>query len=285
MNDVGFKSWLKQYSHDMTCPALVMGILNITPDSFSDGGRYLAPKDALSRAMVMIEQGVDIIDIGGESSRPGSSPISVDEELDRVIPVLQLIRQHTDCCISIDTYKPEVMGPAIEYGANLINDIYALQQPGAAEIVIKHQIPVCLMHMRGVPQTMNDSIHSEIDMVCDVKAFFTHKIEHLINLGLSSECIILDPGIGFGKNLLQNMSLISNLAELKCFNLPILLGASNKRFIGEVLGGEPFNRGTGTQVSQLLGYMKGAKILRTHDVATTKQSLMMAHAILNTEKH
>ena len=283
MNAVEFKGWLKKYKNEDSHTPLVMGILNMTPDSFSDGGKYLTPEIALKRALEMLEQGADIIDVGGESSRPGAVPVSLQEELDRVIPVIEKLRYYTDCCISIDTYKPEVMAQAVARGANVINDIYALQHPGAAEFVVRQQLPVCLMHMRGMPQTMAEQVPVDADIFSEIKNFLKTQIEHLQNLGLATELIMIDPGIGFGKTTEQNLKIIKELHQLKSFNLPILLGVSNKRFIGDVLRKEVHARSAGSLSSQLIGYLKGATILRTHDVATTKETLKMANAIINTK--
>lgn len=283
MNAVEFKTWLKNYKHAKFHNPLVMGILNITPDSFSDGGTYLTPELALKRALEMLEQGVDIIDIGGESTRPGAAPVSVQEELDRVIPIIQKLRYYTDCCISVDTYKSEVMMQAVACGANIINDIFALQKPGAAEFVVQQQLPICLMHMKGQPLTMADQVQADVDILLDIKNFLSARIEYLQDLGLASELIMIDPGVGFGKTTEQNLLIVNELGQLKSFNLPILLGVSNKRFIGDVLEKEVHSRSLGTLSSQLIGYFRGATILRTHDVATTKETLKMANAIINTK--
>jgi dihydropteroate synthase len=280
MNGREFKDWLNLYSQNKKNRSLIMGVLNVTPDSFSDGGHYYHHDNAVKHAIQLISDGADIIDIGGESSRPGSIPVSLDEELNRTIPILEKIREYTDCCISIDTYKSEVMQAALEAGADVINDIYALSQSNSVDVIRKYQAPVCIMHMHGVPHTMLNEEDNSLDMNQRVKCFFEEKLEFLNNAGISKKQIIIDPGIGFGKTTNQNLLLIKDLGNLQDFNIPILLGVSKKRFIGEILGKKVSERAEGTIVSNIIGLIHGARIFRVHDVAKMKDSLLMAAAII-----
>jgi dihydropteroate synthase len=280
MNGREFKHWLGLYPQQNKKRSLIMGVLNVTPDSFSDGGYYYHFDNAVRHAIQLVADGADIIDIGGESSRPGSTPVGVDEELNRVMPILEKIREYTDCCVSIDTCKSEVMQATLEAGADIINDIYALSQPQAVDVIRKYQAPVCIMHMHGVPQTMVHAEDNALDMNHKVKCFFQEKLKFLDNLGISKKQIVIDPGIGFGKTTNQNLLIIKELGNLQEFNIPILLGVSKKRFIGEILGKEVNQRAEGTIASNIMGYIHGARIFRVHDVAKTKDSLVMAEAII-----
>jgi dihydropteroate synthase len=284
MNGLQFLNWLKDYSAGKNVRPLVMGILNITPDSFSDANRYTQLDLAYQHALQMVEAGADIIDIGGESTRPGATKISLDEELDRVIPILEKIRQHSDICISIDTYKPEVMHHLRQYNIDMINDVYALQQPGALEMLTNSPMPVCLMHMLGHPSTMTETIQPELNMVEEVDQFLDGRIHQLLSLGFPKEWIILDPGIGFGKTLKQNLMLINQLTAFEHFQQPILLGVSRKRMIGDVLERPVEKRLYGSLASNLVGLMRGAKIFRTHDVLETYETLKMANTIIELER-
>ena len=256
-----------------------MGILNLTPDSFYDGGYFTDPNKACRRALDMIEQGADIIDIGGESSRPGANCVSLDEELNRVIPIIEKLTQLTEIPISIDTYKPEVMSHAIEAGATMINDIRALQTSGALDVVAKYQVTVCLMHMKGEPKTMQQAPHYDNDIIDEINAFFSARIKACLDKGILRENIILDPGFGFGKTPSHNLLLIKRLNAFLVHQCPILLGVSRKSTIGAVLKNESQDRLTGSLSLAVLGVNNGANIIRAHDVKQTVEALKMVQAV------
>jgi dihydropteroate synthase len=258
---------------------LIMGILNVTADSFSDGGTYLSVNKACDHAYKLIQQGADIIDIGGESSKPGASPVSLDVELDRVIPVIQKIRQYSDVCISIDTYKPEVMKAAVEAGAHLINDIYALRQDGALAMAAHLSVPVCLMHMKGRPQTMQNSPCYNHGVMNELLVFFAKRIEACISAGIEKNNLILDPGFGFGKEDIHNMNILHHLETLYHFDIPILLGVSRKSTLGRLLNKDVDGRLTAGIAVAVYAAMKGVAIIRTHDVDETIQALHIIDAI------
>lgn len=259
---------------------LIMGVLNITPDSFSDGGRYSNPEDAVDQALRMVSEGASIIDIGGESTRPGAKPVSLDQELSRVIPVIEAIRKRSNAVLSIDTSKPQVMAQAIAAGANIINDVYALRQPGAIEMAALLQVPVCLMHMQSKPQTMQ--IKPDYDNVIDeVKAFFDERINACVSQGIMRDNIILDPGFGFGKNLQHNLTLLSRLNEFSSYRLPILAGLSRKSMLGALLDKDVGDRAAASVTAALLAAIKGAWIVRVHDVAETAEALTIYQAVKN----
>ena len=283
MDGLQFQDWLKDYSYGKNVRPLVMGILNMTPDSFLQANRYSQVDAAYQRAMQMIEDGADIIDIGGESTRPGAKTVSIDEELQRIIPIIEKIRQQSDICISVDTYKSEVMKEVTSYKINMINDVYALQQPGALEWISSLPIPVCLMHMLGHPETMAQTIQPELNMVDEVKQFLDNRMNALLELGFPKEWLILDPGIGFGKTLHQNLKLLNELTLLKSFQRPILLGVSRKRMVGDVLERPVEHRLYGSLAANLVGLMRGAKIFRTHDVLETLDAIRMANTIIEIE--
>lgn len=260
---------------------LIMGVLNVTPDSFSDGGMYLDKNKALDHALSMIEYGADIIDIGGESSRPGAKPISIDEEKSRIIPVLKLILKKTKIPISIDTYKPEVANACLEEGASIINDITAMRfKNGAmAKIVSQYKVPVILMHMKGNPQNMQNNPYYE-DVISEIGLFFEKRISFAVSKGISPDKIIIDPGIGFGKRLEDNIEILRRLKEFKIFGKPIALGTSRKSFLGILTGiKDPKERCLGSVISAIWGYLNGANILRVHDVYETIQALKIINAI------
>lgn len=259
---------------------LIMGVLNITPDSFSDGGRYSNPEDAVDQALRMVSEGASIIDIGGESTRPGAKPVLLDQELNRVIPVIEAIRKRSNAVLSIDTSKPQVMAQAIAAGANIINDVYALRQPGAIEMAALLQVPVCLMHMQSKPQTMQ--IKPDYDNVIDeVKAFFDERINACVSQGIMRDNIILDPGFGFGKNLQHNLTLLSRLNEFSSYKLPILAGLSRKSMLGALLDKDVGDRAAASVTAALLAVIKGAWIVRVHDVAETAEALTIYQAVKN----
>ncbi len=249
-----------------------MGILNITPDSFSDGGKYLDFNEALKHAEKMIEEGVDIIDVGGESTRPGSDPVSVEEELKRITPIIEALKKHSDVAISVDTYKPEVMKAVINMGVAMINDIYALQQPGAIDVIKKSNVGMCLMHMQGTPKTMQiNPIYKNV--VNEVKSFLEGRLNLLKHEGIDRSRIILDPGFGFGKTYEHNLELLKNLESFQSLKLPFLVGLSRKSFIRKILNGDHDDYLSGSISAAIFSVLKGAKILRVHDVKETQSAL------------
>lgn len=258
----------------------VMGILNVTPDSFSDGGAFVDPETALARARTMVEEGADIIDVGGESSRPGASPVSAEEEIARVVPVISRIRAALpEVIISIDTCKPEVMRAAVAAGASLINDIAALRSEGALEAAAELGVPVCLMHMQGEPRTMQLAPHYE-DVVREVRDFLAERVDACVAAGMPRERLILDPGIGFGKTVDHNLELLARLDELAIDGLPLLVGVSRKSMIGALLGGRPANERLYASIAlATLAAWQGAAILRVHDVRETADALVMCDAV------
>lgn len=254
---------------------LIMGILNVTPDSFSDGGKFLSMDRACEQAFHLVTQGVDIIDIGGQSTKPGAEPISVDVELKRVISVIQHIRANSDICISIDTNKPEIMEAAVDAGANIINDVYALRTEGALAMAAKLDVPVCLMHMQGEPQNMQQNPHYPDGVFSEVMQFFVERIEACTKAGLNKKYLILDPGFGFGKKVQDNLYLINRLNDFSVLGMPLLLGVSRKSTIGAVLDKEVNERLIGSIALAVYATLKGVGIIRTHDVDETNQALHM----------
>ena len=262
---------LNKHFYDLKRP-LVMGILNITPDSFSDGGMYVDFNAALKRADQMIEEGVDIIDIGGESTRPGSEAVSVDEELKRITPIIEAIKKMSDIAISIDTYKPDVMKEVIDMDVAMINDIYALQKPHAIDMIKKSNVGVCLMHMQGSPKTMQLNPTYK-NVVSEVRSFLEERVNLIANAGIDKSRIIVDPGFGFGKTFEHNIDLLQNIESFKSLNLPILVGLSRKSFIRKILNGDHDDHLSGSISAAILSALKGAKILRVHDVKETQSAL------------
>jgi dihydropteroate synthase len=262
---------LNKHFFDLKRP-LVMGILNITPDSFSDGGMYLDSNAALKRADKMIEEGVDIIDIGGESTRPGSETVSADEELKRITPIIEGIKKISDIAISIDTYKPEVMKEVIDMDIAMINDIYALQKPNAIDLIKKSNVGVCLMHMQGTPKTMQLNPTYK-NVVSEVRSFLEERANLIANEGIDKSRIILDPGFGFGKTFEHNIDLLQNIESFQSLNLPILVGLSRKSFIRKILNGDHDDHLSGSISAAILSVLKGAKILRVHDIKETQSAL------------
>jgi dihydropteroate synthase len=261
----------------------VMGILNLTPDSFSDGGRFVARDAALCHAEQMVEQGAAIIDIGGESTRPGAQPVSVEEELERVVPVVEALAGEIAVPISVDTLKPAVMREAVDAGAGLINDVMALQAPGAIETVAELGVPVCLMHMQGEPRTMQQEPHYQ-DVVAEVYDFLAERVAACEAGGIRRDRLLLDPGFGFGKALDHNLSLLKHLRSLGSFGLPLLVGISRKSMIGALLGGASVDQRVGGSVSAaVVAVMQGATIIRAHDVRQTVEALKVAAAVLAAE--
>lgn len=263
---------------------LVMGILNVTPDSFSDGGQFFTLESAVERARQLIREGADIVDIGGESTRPGAQPVSVEEELRRVIPVIRAIRTESSVPISVDTYKAPVAEAALEAGANIINDISALRfDPQMVKIVARARVPVVLMHMQGDPRTMQQNpVYT--DVVREIKEFFIDRIAFAVAHGVKRERILIDPGIGFGKTVAHNIEILRRLGELEELGCPIVIGTSRKSFIGRLgsTGSEPLpidQRLEGTIASNVIAVLNGAQIVRVHDVAPMRRALAIADAV------
>ncbi len=269
----------KKQIMDLSFPQ-VMGIVNMTPDSFSDGGNYNNLDDAMRRVDSMIQSGATFIDVGGESTRPGAAEVSVEEELDRVIPLVEKIARYFDVWISVDTSKPQVMTESAKAGAHLINDIRALTEPGAIEAAAKTQLPVCIMHMQGDPKTMQNAPHYQQDIYQEVDQFFTQHINRCVNAGIAREKIILDPGFGFGKNLQHNYRLLAKLNNFHHFGLPLLVGMSRKSMIGQVLNVAPQERMIGSVSCAVIAAMQGAQIIRVHDVKETFDALRIVQATL-----
>ncbi|MEW6375130.1 MAG: dihydropteroate synthase [Thermodesulfobacteriota bacterium] len=258
---------------------LLMGVLNVTPDSFSDGGLFFDKEKAIAHGLRMVEEGADILDIGGESTRPGSKPLGLDEELGRVIPVIEVLSQKIDVPISIDTYKSTVAQKAIEAGAEIVNDISGLHfDPSLAQVVAKEDLPLILMHIRGTPETMQQNVHYD-SLFSEIINYLKDSIQRAESAGLNPEQIIIDPGIGFGKTLEDNLLIIKNLIEFRVLGKPILLGTSRKSFIGKILNAELKDRLEGTLSSIAIGVLNGAHIIRCHDVLQAKKAIAVADAI------
>lgn len=256
---------------------LIMGVVNVTPDSFSDGGQYATTDEAIQHANRLIAEGADILDIGGESTRPGSLPVSLEEELSRVIPVIEFA-VHKRIPVSVDTSKPAVMQAAIHAGAELVNDVNALQAPGALEAVAESSAMVCLMHMQGTPETMQNTPHYT-DVVTEVQAFLARRIDAARNAGIPAERILIDPGFGFGKTLAHNLTLLQQLDRLLVIGCPILVGLSRKSMLGAITGNTVDNRLHASVAAALLAVIKGAKIVRVHDVKATRDALSVLEAV------
>lgn len=278
MKNNQFKDWCEQGMFMHSLP-LIMAIINVTPDSFSDGGCFLNVDKALSHARKLIAEGADILDIGGESSRPGAKPVCVNEELDRVIPLIEKLRQETSIAISIDTTKPDVMQEAIRAGANIINDISALSAPNALNVAARLNVFICLMHMQGNPTTMQISPHYPLGVINEVNHFFDYQITRCLDAGIDKEKLILDPGFAFGKTVRHNMQLVSNLNAFKRHNLPILLGVSRKSTLGYLLNKPVNERLIGSITLSIIAIQNGTNIIRTHDVKETKDALIIMQAI------
>lgn len=256
---------------------LVMGIVNVTPDSFFDGGRHARADAAIAHARRLLDDGADLLDIGGESTRPGAPAVSADEEIERIVPVLDGLR---DCGrpLSVDTRRPEAMVAALEHGADMINDIQALRAPGALDAVLRSNCAVCLMHMQGEPATMQRAPRYE-DVVSEVEAFLGERCSALAAAGIARERIVLDPGIGFGKTLRHNLLLIDALDEMVAMGQPLLVGVSRKSMIGELTGRAADGRLSGSLAAMLAAVARGAGIVRVHDVAETHDALRVWQAV------
>jgi dihydropteroate synthase len=259
---------------------VVMGILNVTPDSFSDGGRFDNLNIALRQAAVMVEGGAAIIDIGGESTRPGAKAVSGQEELDRIIPVIEAVKSVTDVPVSVDTSKAEVMREAVAAGAAMINDVWALRGAGALEAAADLKVPVCLMHMQGEPRTMQQSPHYE-NVVADVAAFLGERITACVAAGIPEELIVVDPGFGFGKTHQHNVELLANLRQLHVRDRPVLVGVSRKSTLGELTQREVHQRMPASVAAAVVAVMNGADIIRAHDVEASVDALKVVRAVLD----
>lgn len=256
----------------------IMGILNATPDSFSDGGKFNLLDKALLQVDAMIAAGATIIDIGGESTRPGAKEVSLEDELNRVIPLVKAIRQKSDVWISIDTSKAEVMKQSIECGADIINDVRSLSLPGALDVVAKANVPVCIMHMQGEPKTMQDNPEYH-DVLQDVDDFLTLRINECVTAGIKRENIIIDPGFGFGKTLAHNYHLLANLERFHQYKLPILAGMSRKSMVSKALNKPTSECVIGSVVCATIAAQQGAQIIRVHDVQETQDAMRILEMI------
>jgi len=265
-----------KFELDLSSP-LIMGIVNVTPDSFSDGGHFNSPELAIAHAMQLIEQGANLLDIGGESTRPGAQSVGVEEELERILPVLVGL-SHCGVPLSVDTLKPEVMRAVIHAGADMINDVNALQSPGALQAVADSRVAVCLMHMQGEPRTMqhNPRYHA---VLAEVKTFLAARIEASEQAGIARERLVIDPGFGFGKALEHNLALLHGLDTFQTLGVPLLAGLSRKSMLGALTGLSVTERMVPSVAAAVISAMKGAKILRVHDVKETRQALQIFSAV------
>jgi dihydropteroate synthase len=266
---------------DLSRP-VVMGVLNVTADSFSDGGRYRDRRAALNHARAMAAAGAAIIDIGGESTRPGAEPVPLQQELDRVVPVIEALHGELDIVLSIDTMKPEVMRAAVAAGAGLVNDVLALQAPGALEAVDATRAAVCLMHMQGTPRTMQAAPRYD-DVVGEVQGFLLQRAEACRAAGIGADRIALDPGFGFGKTLEHNLTLLGGLSRIAAGPYPVLAGLSRKSMLGKLLGRPVEQRLAGSLALATVATLRGARIIRCHDVAETVDAVAVAWAARNKE--
>jgi len=275
MNRQEFQSWLKHQSH-----TLIMGILNMTPDSFSDGGQFKSHDKAIDHALKMVEEGANIIDIGGESTRPGAEAVQLEEELSRTIPIIEAIRLKSDCLISIDTYKSKVVTAALAAGADMVNDISGLTfDHNMASLVAERNVPVIIMHIKGKPGDMQKNPNYD-NLIKEIKAFFEVQIAIAKRAGIDSGNIILDPGIGFGKRLEDNFEIIRELGQISTMGYPVLLGPSRKSFIGFTLDLPIEERIEGTLASITAGVINGARIVRVHDIRATRRTLTITEKIM-----
>ena len=266
---------------DLSSP-VVMGVLNVTPDSFSDGGFFVGRDKAVAHAGEMLESGAAIIDVGGESTRPGAVSVSIQEELDRVVPIVEALVQQFQCIVSVDTSTPEVMLAAASVGAGLINDVRALKTPGALDAMAGLDLPVCLMHMQGQPGTMQENPKYQ-SIEREVMTFFERRIDACVSAGVSKERLLLDPGFGFGKTLEHNVALLSGLAGFSSLGLPLLVGVSRKAMIGEIINKPVGQRLHGSVAAAVLAVERGANIVRVHDVLETVDALKVVAAIRENE--
>jgi dihydropteroate synthase len=256
---------------------LIMGILNVTPDSFSDGGRFYDAPRAIAQAHSLIEQGADILDVGGESTRPYAEPVALSEELDRVLPILEALRK-VDVPMSVDTYKPQVMRAAIAAGASMINDVMALQSAGAIEAICESDCAVCLMHMKGTPQTMQDDPRYD-DVIAEVSDFLKQRVTACERAGIARERLLIDPGFGFGKRSTHNLTLLREFARFSDIGVPVLAGISRKGILGKITGRPTADRANISAAAALLLAQRGAAIVRVHDVEQTRDTLRLLRAV------
>ena len=267
---------------DLSRP-VVMGVVNVTPDSFSDGGRFLPAEAAVAHGVRLVEEGAVIVDIGGESTRPGAAPVSVEEELRRVVPVVEGLRKAVpQAVISVDTSKPEVIRQAIAAGAGLINDVRALGEPGALAALVASDCAVCLMHMQGDPQTMQRS-PGYVDVVKEVKAYLQERVQRCRAAGVSADRILVDPGFGFGKTLEHNLELLRHLKDVSPDGLPVLVGLSRKSIVGTLTGRAASDRVHGSVALAVVAALNGALVVRAHDVAATVDALKIVSAFVGRE--
>lgn len=274
-----FKLTWEGHSLDLDKKTHIMGVLNITPDSFSDGGLYFQRDKAIEQGRALAREGADIIDVGGESTRPYSESVSEEEEMERVIPVIETLKRDTGIPISIDTCKAEVAGHALRAGASIINDISALRSdPRMAEVAAEAGVPVILMHMKGAPGNMQDNPTYDA-LLPEISEFLKDRIEYAVEKGIKRDRIIVDPGIGFGKTFDHNLEIIRDLHRLHPLERPILLGSSRKAFLGRILGREPLDRDTGTMATITAGILNGARIVRVHNVKKALETAKVADAI------
>ncbi|HEY7986811.1 MAG TPA: dihydropteroate synthase [Methylophilaceae bacterium] len=262
---------------------LVMGIINVTPDSFSDGGRYNNAQAAIAHGLALVAEGADILDIGGESTRPGATPVSLEQELVRVLPVIEALSRQIAIPISIDTYKPQVMRAAIAAGASIVNDVRALQEPGAIEVIASNDVGVCLMHAQGTPQNMQNDPHYD-DVVSEVATFLQGRARTLLDAGVAENRICIDPGFGFGKRSCHNIALLKELPALCGLGYPVLVGLSRKSVLGQIAGDGIENRLSASISAAMIAAMKGAAIIRVHDVKATSDALKILQAMEMTVK-
>ncbi len=268
-----------KYQLDLRRPH-VMGIVNVTPDSFSDGGHYASTEKAIAHALKLVDEGADILDIGGESTRPNATPVSLDEELKRILPVIEQLAKRVHVPLSIDTYKPEVMQAAIAAGVDIVNDVRALQEPKALEIVAKSNVGVCLMHMLGTPQTMQQDPQYQ-NVVLEVSEFLRSRLMEASKAGISAERVVLDPGFGFGKRTIHNIALLADLQTIRDIGRPLLVGLSRKSILGQIIGADDVHaRLHASLAASVISAMKGAKIIRVHDVKATSDALKVVAAII-----
>lgn len=257
---------------------VVMGVLNVTPDSFSDGGRFIDRDAAVAQARRMEEEGAGIIDVGGESTRPGALPATVEEEMARVIPVIEALRRESTVFISVDTSKPEVMGAAVNAGADIINDVRALQEPGAIEAAAQSRAGVCLMHMKGEPRTMQEA-PNYLDVVAEVREFLAARIRAAHDAGIDRSRIVIDPGFGFGKRTQDNLALLKHLDEFAALHAPLMVGLSRKSLLARLTGRDVGSRIAGSVALAAIAVLHGARIVRAHDVAATLDAVRVAMAV------
>jgi dihydropteroate synthase len=266
-------------SLDLPFPCL-MGVVNVTPDSFSDGGRYFAAEDALAQGLTLVREGAALVDVGGESTRPGSDPVPEEEEVRRILPVVESLAGRVGVPISVDTMKAEVARRALAGGASLINDVSALRSdPGMAAVIAEAGCPVCLMHMLGEPKTMQDDPRYD-DVVDEVLRFLEGRMAFALARGIREDQIMIDPGIGFGKTVAHNLALLRDLGRFTTLGRPVVLGTSRKRFLGAILGAEPAARTIGTVTTTVVGLLAGAHVFRVHDVKPNFEALRVGLAVL-----